>query len=320
MIVVSGSSSIVLQGDDPKTVDPTPYLRIRKNRKFMGTQDDLAVVAMGHALENAGLVGAPLGERAGLYAVVGFIPFDQADIAPVLAGSLVEGEFSMERFSTDGFRRAHPLLTFRCLPNMPAYHVSANFDLQGPYLVTYPGAGQTYAALEEACAALRAGVVDFAFVLTVAHQRNFLVEHHFSRLTPPTPARELCDVASCLVLEREELLEQRGVSARARLLRFEHEYLPFDPLGELPRESEALHDSAGALADLTFSGRGPAGLLCALDAALSSTQNHSLDRMLEHRLATRDGVTAFSTWQVSGPSMGANASLGASSAIERGAP
>jgi 3-oxoacyl-[acyl-carrier-protein] synthase II len=304
MIVVSGSSSIVLQGDDPKTVDPTPYLRIRKNRKFMGTQDDLAVVAMGRSLEHAGLVGVPLGERAGLYAVVGFIPFDQSDIAPVLEGSLVDGEFSMERFSTDGFRRAHPLLTFRCLPNMPAYHVSANFDLQGPYLVTYPGAGQTYAALEEACSALEAGTIDFAFVLTVAHQRNFLVEHHFSRLEPPAPARALCDVACCLVLEREEAAAQRGGSARIRLLRLEHEYQPFDVLGAQSHESETLHDGAEALA-AAFSGRGPAGLSCALDATLRSA---APSRRLEHRLSTRDGVVAFSAWQTTDTSLGANTS------------
>jgi hypothetical protein len=310
MIVVSGSSSIVLQGDDPKTVDPTPYLRIRKNRKFMGTQDDLAVVAMARALEDAGLVGAPLGERAGLYAVVGFIPFDQNDIAPVLEGSLVDGEFSMERFSTDGFRRAHPLLTFRCLPNMPAYHVSANFDLQGPYLVTYPGAGQTYAALEEASVALRAAAVDFAFVLTVAHQRNFLVEHHFSRLEPPTPARELCDVACCLVLEREEAVARRGGIARGRLLRLEHGYRPFDALGEQPRESETLHDGAGVLTETAISGRGPAGLLCALDAALRSDAR---GRTLAHCLSTRDGVVASSTWQTSGASLGV-------ASLERSAP
>ncbi len=296
MMVVTGSSSLVLRASDPKTVDPSQYLRVRKNRKFMGTQDDLAVVAVGRALESAGLTAAALGERAGLYAVVGFIPFDHGDIAPVLAGSLVDGRFSMERFSTDGFRRAHPLLTFRCLPNMPAYHVSANFDVQGPYLVTYPGAGQTYVALEEACAALSSGDVDVALVLAVAHQRNFLVAHHFSRLEPPTPEDALCDVASCLVLERAAGASSRGAPVRGRLLELRHDYEPFDVLGAPPPEHEAFESSlrAEALGDGSAEALGPAGLLCALDAAFSST-TPSLE--LRHRLSTRDGIVASSFWQ-----------------------
>ena len=51
--------------------DPRPFLRVRKNRKFMGLQDDLAVVAAGRALESAGLADATLGERAGLNLAVG---------------------------------------------------------------------------------------------------------------------------------------------------------------------------------------------------------------------------------------------------------
>ena len=60
--------------------DPRLFLRVRKNRKFMGLQDDLAVVAAGRALESAGLADATLGERAGLYLAVGYIPFERADI------------------------------------------------------------------------------------------------------------------------------------------------------------------------------------------------------------------------------------------------
>ena len=91
----------------------------------------------------------------------------------------------MRRFATEGYLAPNPLLTFRCLPNMPAFHVSINFDLQGPYLVTYPGAGQLYAALEEARVALETGAIDVALVGGVAHQRNFLVEHHVRRLGRP---------------------------------------------------------------------------------------------------------------------------------------
>ena len=84
---------------------------------------------------------------------------------------------------------------------MPAFHVSLNFDVQGPYLVTYPGPGQFYAALEEAFAALDRGAIDLALVGGVAHQRNVLVEHHFGRSIRPCRAA-LANGAAFLVIER----------------------------------------------------------------------------------------------------------------------
>ena len=155
--------------------DPREFLANRKNRKFMGRQDDLAVVAAGRALGSLARVDP---ERTGLYLVVGYIPFEESDIESLVASSIVEGRFSMAAFSTKGLDAVNPLLTFRTLPNMPAFHVSMNFDVQGPYWVGYPGAGQFYLALEEAVAALESGSIDRAVVGGVADQSNFLVRHH----------------------------------------------------------------------------------------------------------------------------------------------
>src|SRR5262249_16911286 len=197
--------------------DPVPYLKVRKLRKFMGLQDDLAVVAAGRALHAAGR-GAELGERAGLYLAVGAIPFDGAEIDALHAASSIDGRFSMHRFASEGYLVPDPLLTFRCLPNMPAFHVSVNFDVQGPYFVTYPGPGQLCGALDAASAALRTGTVDVALVVGVAHQRNFLVEHHVRRLLPPRRIEALRDAAGCLVLETAAHAAARGATARARML------------------------------------------------------------------------------------------------------
>ena len=51
--------------------------------------------------------------------------FLRASWNPLLAASVENGAFSMPAFSTTGFRAVNGLLTFRCLPNMPAFHVSA---------------------------------------------------------------------------------------------------------------------------------------------------------------------------------------------------
>src|SRR6266545_929174 len=187
-VVVTGMGHVI-----SGLCDPTPYLKVRKNRKFMGVQDDLAVVAAGAALEHAALDAGHggLGERVGLYLAVGYIPFEQSDIDQLLESSVDERGFSMHRLSTVGYSQLNPLLTFRCLSNMPAFHISVNFDIQGPYFVTYPGPGQFYLALEEACRALLANAIDVALVAGVAHQRNFLVAHHFGRLDPPVTEERL---------------------------------------------------------------------------------------------------------------------------------
>ena len=231
---VPPADSVVLTGAGrasagPEPVDARPWLKSRKSAKFMGLQDRLAVVAAGRALESAGLAGVPLGERTGLYLAVGHIPFEKEDLDAILGASVVEGRLSMRAFSTAGFDSVSPLLTFRCLPNMPAYHVSANFDVQGPYFVTYPGAGQLYLALEEAVSALGEGRADIALVGGVAHQRNHLVTHHFRRLLPPVPGADLEDAAGLLVLETEAHAAGRGATIRGRIDDLLIEYRPHDP-------------------------------------------------------------------------------------------
>lgn len=232
-VIVSGLGHAIV---GETACDPEPFLKTPKLRKYMGLQDDLAVVAAGRALQSAGHVGDVDRERVGLYLVVGFIPFEQANLEPLLDASLEDGRFSMERFSTRGFRSVNGLLTFRCLPNMPAFHVSVNFDIQGPYFVTYPGPGQFYLALEEACQALADDAIDVALVGGVAHQRNFLVRYHFSRLQPAVVEQELGDGAGFVALERSR---QAG-SARGRLLDLRISYRPHDPFVEAAAPEEWL--------------------------------------------------------------------------------
>jgi len=247
------------------TCDSTPFLKSRKTRKFMGRQDELAVVAAARALESASLA-APLGERCGLYAAVGYIPFEERDIAELLEASLDGDAFSMQRFSTNAFGALNPLLTFRVLPNMPAFHISLNFDIQGPYAVSYPGAAQFYVALEEAFAALDAHAVDVALVAAVADQENYLVRHHFSDRDPS----RLENAAACLVVEREEDALRRGAPVRARLT------------------SWTLHCEETPEHDERHLAHGPASLGIALASARGA---------LTHEVRER-GLAAASRWEV----------------------
>lgn len=287
-VVVTGLGCVLLgpgrAGD--ATCDPTSHLRSRKARKFMGVQDDLAVVAAARALASAGL-GTSLGERAGLYLAVGYVPFEEEDMQALVAASVEEGELSMQRFSTDGLASVNPLLTFRCLSNMPAYHLSAAFDLQGPYVVAYPGVAQCYAVLEEAVAALEEERVDVALWGGVAHQRNMLVAHHLSRVGSPVAPDRLCDAGAVAVLEREEGAGGRGAPVRARLQEVEVAYAPVSPL-----EALAAHEERISGASLPGDA-GAASLVVALALAATAGEGE-----LQHDVASRDGVRASSRWSL----------------------
>ena len=275
--------------------DPRPFLKVRKMRKYMATQDCLAVVAAGKAAEAAGLP-RPLAdpERVGLYLAVGYLPFVQSDIDRLLEGSLEDGAFSMPAFATGGYEAVNPLITFRCLSNMPAFHVSTNLDVQGPYVTTYPGKGQLYSALDEAAASLRSGRIDVAIVGGVAHQDNFLVRHHFSRVAPPVPPERLADGAGVLVLETAEHAAARGAEVCAVLREFTLDYTPTHPFEETRAPREQFTESGVVLEG--HPELGPASLPMALEAAVRAQEPAPFNR-LEHSLETRDGFRAHSVWE-----------------------
>jgi 3-oxoacyl-(acyl-carrier-protein) synthase len=268
------------------TCDPKPFLRLRKLRKFMGRQDDLAVVAAGRALESASLAPS-LGERCGLFMAVGYIPFEADEIGRLLDASVDGQRFSMTRFAANAFGAVSPLLTFRVLPNMPAFHVSLNFDIQGPYAVSYPGIGQFYVVLEEAMAALESKAIDVALVGAVADQRNFLVEHHFSRIARPVDASDLVNAAAFMTIERAADASARGAPSRAKMTSYRLEYTPVDPFGETASTECVTRDGACVGERRHF---GPATLAVAL-----ADTGHG---RLTHQAHTGDAFRAESTWEI----------------------
>lgn len=293
-IVLSAIATVLPSPAEPFSaqVDPTPHLLVRKSRKYLSPQDDLAVVAAANALQKSNMTRGQLGARAGLAMCVGYLSFDRKDTDPVLALSVEDERFSMRRFSSEGMRKTHPLLTFRCLPNMPAFHVSVNFDVRGPYFCTYPSAAQTYAALARAIDWIEDDEADLVLVGAVAHQRNFLVEHHLGRLEHPVTSDELRDAGAVVVIERESRAIARGAKPLAAIERPIVRYSPRRPfeagspalvdewrLGE--RSERAAEHDVGCASPLVALG-------------------HRVERagVWEHSLTTREGVSVSARWEV----------------------
>lgn len=288
-VVVTGAGA----ASDPD-LDPRPLLRERKMRKFMGAQDRLALAAASAACRGAGLVrdSAELGPAAGLFLTVGWLPFEREDIDVLCEASCdALGSFDLPRFLRESYESINPLLTFRCLSNMPAYHASTNLGIQGPYVTSYAGTGQLYAALEEALWALAgespAGTVERALWGGVAYQRNFLVEQHLARIPRAEPQRPTGDGAGVLVLEREASAAARGAPVLARLRACEQRYAPRDP--HLAPASAREVFRGAEVPDL-----GVASLPCALAQALALGG----PGLVEHEAETHDGYRLASAWEL----------------------
>lgn len=293
-VVITGLGHVV-PGTSPDFdgCDPRRYLKVRKNRKFMAKQDDLALVAAGRALESAGLRDRSLGEKTGLFIAVGYLPFGENDIDLLARSSIDEGSFSMDRFSTAGMDSVNPLLTFHCLPNMAAFHISVNFDIQGTYFVTYPGPGQFYSALESACHCLEEERIDIALVVGVAHQQNFLVQYHFARVDRPVLPARLVDASGCIILEALAHARERSAPIRGRLLDLQVSYQPHNPFESSVPYAESV--TTAGCSNLEPLGRlGAASLPVTLSVAAAAG-----GRSVEHSLQSGDGIVAASRWDLS---------------------
>ena len=203
--------------------DPTRYLSVPKTIKYLSKQDRLAVNASGKALEEAGHDLKKVKDSCGLFMTVGYIPFKREEAEKICRYSQENHQFSMLKFSTEAYDSINPLLAFACLPNMPAYHLSANFNIQGEYFLTYPGAVQFYQVLSEAVERLQNGDLKRAIVGGVSDQCNFLVENHFQKFhaTDEIPA---ADAAAFMILEQMTPALAATRQARIKLLSLDTQY------------------------------------------------------------------------------------------------
>jgi hypothetical protein len=136
---------------------PIEFLSDRKAIKYMGPCTQMAVLAAGRALRQAGLLGDATAfdrEATALFMATGPIAFD-VEHALESIGEQAEADLLPLRYEV--LERCHPLLPFKMLLNMPLGLVSITFGIKGQNFILYPGADQGALAMAHALRGLRAG-------------------------------------------------------------------------------------------------------------------------------------------------------------------
>ena len=147
---------------------PTEFLADRKSIKYMGPSTQMAVLAAGRALRDAGLAdeasdesSASARKATALFAATGPIAFD---VEQALASVGHEAAADLVGHGREGLRRCHPLLPFKMLLNMPLGLISIVFGIKGTNLILYPGAEQGACAIRHAVRGIRQGRFQRALV------------------------------------------------------------------------------------------------------------------------------------------------------------
>lgn len=202
-IVIDSYSQISKISEEELDDQIIDYLKNVKDRKLMSKQDKLALLTAARAWKESSFSdSAEIKDRTGIYYCVGILPFIDNQLERLASLSQKEGEFDEYLFSTSGFNSMNPLLTFKCLPNMPLFHISFNLDITGRYLMTYPNNDDFIQTCVRSIDDLEDGLIDAAIVGAACDQENILVKHHLHRVQNGLDFKAI-DCSASLVLAKK---------------------------------------------------------------------------------------------------------------------
>ena len=133
---------------------------LRKSRKYMARDIQLAVAAAQLAVQDAGLAdGGVDPTRIGIDLGAGLISSELDEIAPAIEHASSNGEpFDYQMWGRESIRMIEPIWLLKYLPNMLACHISILIDCQGPSnTITEADASSNLAIAEAARIIARAG-------------------------------------------------------------------------------------------------------------------------------------------------------------------
>ena len=146
--------------------DPLAHVRHKKFLKVMSRDIQLGVAAASLAARDSGLKpGLVDPDRLGVEFGAGRIsttPEELAEAVGACAGS--DSAFQFTRWGEDSMGKIAPLWLLRQLPNMPACHVSIEYDARGPNNTITSRDSSALLALAEAVRTIQRGAADCMFV------------------------------------------------------------------------------------------------------------------------------------------------------------
>jgi 3-oxoacyl-[acyl-carrier-protein] synthase II len=146
--------------------DPDQFIRNHKMLKVMSRDIQLGVAAASLAMDDAELSQGWINpDRLGVSFGAGRIsttPQELADAAAVCTGE--NNEFDYSRWGSAAIDEISPLWLLRQLPNMPACHISIEFDARGPNNTITCRESSALLALAEAVGVIQRGAADCMIV------------------------------------------------------------------------------------------------------------------------------------------------------------
>ncbi len=222
----------------------------RKAAKIMARDIVLAVVAAHQAVRDAGLRtrcllerGEAVGEpnldstRFGANIGAGLICADLPELAEVLHGASIDGQFSFARWGAEGMNNLTPLWLLKFLPNMLACHVTIVHDAQGPSNTITCAEASSHLAIGEAFRTITRGAADVCICGGAESQDNpmaLLRQEIGGRLSTRNDAPEracrplaadrdgtvISEGGGLVILEALEHAQRRGARIYAELVGF----------------------------------------------------------------------------------------------------
>jgi len=146
--------------------DPLKHVRHKKFLKVMSRDIQLGVSAASLAMQDAELNrGAVPPERLGVTFGAGRMSTTPEEVADAVRVCSDPGNaFSMTRWGEDSMGSITPLWMLRQLPNMPACHVSIEFDARGPNNTITSRDSSALLALSEGIGVVQRGAADCMIV------------------------------------------------------------------------------------------------------------------------------------------------------------
>ncbi len=215
--------SIVEIGEDPE------------RWKHRGRHSRFAAGAAHQAMQDSGILGTVEPPRLGVYLGSGEGQQDFDTFTRMMTNALRDGDFDIAEFTKHSLKNLNPMAELEQEPNMPAGHVAAMFDAQGPNANCLTACAASSQAVGEATEIIRRGDADAMLsggthsmihpfgvtgfnLLTALSTRNDEPERASRPFDRDRDGFVLGEGASMVILEELEHARARGAQIYGELL------------------------------------------------------------------------------------------------------